>query len=63
MATAAGGGAGGIGPSLDGNPRLTPDYVNGAVAEGRGAMPAFRDQMSAGEIATLAAYVVQASRK
>ncbi len=57
------GGAGGIGPSLDHNPRLTPDYVAGAISEGRGAMPAFRDQMSASEIATLAAYVVQVSRK
>ena len=60
---ADGGGSGGIGPSLDNNPRLTRDYVVGAVSEGRGAMPAFRDQMSADEIATLAAYVVQAARK
>ena len=60
---ADGGGTGGIGPSLDGNPRLTQDYVSGAVAEGRGAMPAFRDQMSAAEIATIAAYVAQVSRK
>jgi mono/diheme cytochrome c family protein len=60
---ADGGGSGGIGPSLDGNPRLTRDYVSGAIAEGRGAMPAFRDQLSSAELATLAAYVVQASRK
>ena len=60
---ADGGGSGGIGPSLDSNPRLTRDYVVGAVSEGRGAMPAFRDQMSAEEIATLAAYVVQAAHK
>ena len=60
---ADGGGSGGIGPSLDNNPRLTRDYVLGAVSEGRGSMPAFRDQMSADEIATLAAYVVQAARK
>ena len=57
------GGSGGIGPSLDGNPRLTLDYVVGAVSEGRGAMPAFRDQMTADEIATLSAYVVEAARK
>lgn len=57
------GGSGGIGPSLDGNPRLTRDYVVGAVSEGRGAMPAFRDQMTAEEIATLSAYVVEAARK
>jgi mono/diheme cytochrome c family protein len=60
---ADGGGSGGIGPSLDNNPRLTRDYVLGAVSEGRGAMPAFRDQMSAEEIATLSAYVVQVARK
>lgn len=60
---ADGGGTGGIGPSLDGNPRLTGDYVSGAIGEGRGTMPAFRDQLSADEIATLAAYIVQASRK
>ena len=60
---ADGGGTGGIGPSLDNNPQLTRDYVLGAIAEGRGAMPAFRDQMSADEIATLAAYVVAAARK
>ena len=60
---ADGGGSGGIGPALDNNSRLTRDYVIGAVSEGRGAMPAFRDQMTAEEIATLAAYVVQAARK
>ena len=60
---ADGGGSGGIGPSLDSNPRLTLDYVAGAISEGRGTMPAFRDQMSAAEIATLAAYIVQVSRK
>jgi mono/diheme cytochrome c family protein len=60
---ADGGGAGGIGPALDGNTRLTRDYVIGAVSEGRGAMPAFRDQMSAEEIATLADYIIQVARK
>jgi mono/diheme cytochrome c family protein len=60
---ADGAGSGAIGPSLDGNPNLTLDYVRGAIAEGRGAMPAFRDQMSADEIATLSAYIVQVARK
>ncbi|HEU4649784.1 MAG TPA: cytochrome c [Croceibacterium sp.] len=60
---ADGAGTGGIGPSLDHNPRLTLDYVRGAIAEGRGAMPAFRDQLTAAEIATLSAYVVQAAAK
>lgn len=62
-ALADAGGAGGIGPSLDNNPRLTPDYTAGAIGEGRGAMPAFRDQMSPAEIATLAAYIAAVSRK
>ena len=57
------GGTGGIGPSLDHTPRMSADFVAGAVSEGRGAMPAFRDQMSASEIATLAAYVAQVARK
>lgn len=60
---ADGSGTGGIGPALDNNPKLTRDYVIGAVSEGRGAMPAFRDQMTADEIATLAAYIVQVTRK
>jgi mono/diheme cytochrome c family protein len=60
---ADGGGSGAIGPSLDNNPRLTHDFVAGAISEGRGAMPAFRDQMTADEIATLAAYIVQVARK
>lgn len=60
---ADGGGTGGIGPALDGNTRLTHDFVAGAISEGRGTMPAFRDQMSAEEIATLAAYIVQVSRQ
>lgn len=60
---ADGDGTGGIGPALDNNPRLTRDYVVGAISEGRGTMPAFRDQMTADEIATLAAYIVQVARK
>lgn len=57
------GGSGGIGPSLDNNPRLSQAYVHGAIAEGRGAMPAFAGQMSEDEIAALSAYIVQVARK
>jgi mono/diheme cytochrome c family protein len=57
------GGSGGIGPALDGNSRLSQDYVYGAIAEGRGAMPAFAGQMSAEEITVLSAYIVQVARK
>jgi len=60
---ADGGGSGGIGPSLDSNPRLSRDSVAGAIAEGRGTMPAFAGQMSADEIAALSAYIVQVMRK
>ena len=62
-ALADAGAGGSIGPSLDNNPRLTRDFVIGAVSEGRGAMPAYRDQMSAEEIAALADYIVEVSRK
>jgi mono/diheme cytochrome c family protein len=57
------GGSGAVGPSLDTNPRLTRDYVLGAITEGRGAMPSFAGQMSAEEIATLSAYIAGVSRK
>lgn len=60
---ADGGGSGGIGPSLDHNPRLSQDFVVGAIAEGRGAMPSFAGQMPAEEIAALSAYIVQVARK
>ena len=57
------GGAGAVGPSLDRNPRLTLAYAIDVIANGSGAMPAFSGQMTDAEIPTLAAYVVQASRK
>jgi mono/diheme cytochrome c family protein len=62
-ALAAAGGSGGIGPALDGNARLTQAYVHGAIAEGRGAMPAYAGQMSADEIAALSAYIVEVARQ
>jgi mono/diheme cytochrome c family protein len=57
------GGSGGIGPALDGNPRMSQGYVHDAIAEGRGAMPAFAGQMSAEEIGALSAYIVQVARR
>ncbi len=56
------GGTGGIGPALDGNPRLDSQLAADVIANGSGAMPAFGGQLSETEIATLAAYVVQAAR-
>ena len=55
--------AGPIGPSLDGNPRLTREFAIDVISNGRGAMPSFAGQMSNAEIATLADYLVQFARK
>lgn len=57
------GGAGGIGPGLDRNPRLSPDYVFNTVHDGRGGMPSFAGQISDPDLRTLANYVVAASKK
>lgn len=55
------GASGEIGPVLD---ELQPDEarVANAVRTGLGVMPAFREQLSDQQIATLARYVAQASR-
>ena len=47
-----------IGPNLD---DLKPDYrtVTGQVTLGGGSMPAFKDTLSAQQIADVAAYVVK----
>lgn len=55
---AAAGGTGGVGPSFDGNARLTFDYAKGVITNGQGAMPAFGGQMTDAEIATISAYIV-----
>jgi mono/diheme cytochrome c family protein len=52
-----------VGPALDGNSRLTADFVSDRVTNGQGGMPAFRDQMSADDIAAITAYVMQAKAK
>jgi mono/diheme cytochrome c family protein len=61
-ALADAGASGAIGPSLDGNARLTAQGVTAIVTHGQGAMPGFGGQMSDEEIATLAAYIVAAKR-
>jgi mono/diheme cytochrome c family protein len=55
--------SGSIGPSLDSNPRLTVPYARETIHDGRGAMPSFAGQISDPDIARLASYIVQASRK
>jgi mono/diheme cytochrome c family protein len=57
------GAAGSIGPSLDRNPRLTREFAVDVIGTGRGAMPSFAGQMSVAEIAALANYLVEFSRK
>ena len=58
LADAVAGGS--IGPSLD-NPTLTRDFVVGRIANGQGAMPAFKGQLADEDIALLADYIVEAS--
>lgn len=57
------GGAGHVGPALDGNTRLSKDFVANRVLNGQGAMPGFAGAMTDEEIALLADYVVEASGK
>jgi mono/diheme cytochrome c family protein len=57
------GASGSIGPGLDRNPRLTREFAASVIHDGRGAMPSFAGQISDPDIATLAAYIVQVSRK
>jgi len=48
-----------IGPSLDGNPNLTPDYIINRITNGGGAMPPFGGQLTEDEITALADYIIQ----
>ena len=57
------GASGSIGPSLDRNPRLTGEYAAEVIGSGQGAMPSFAGQMTEAEIAMLANYLVQFTRK
>jgi mono/diheme cytochrome c family protein len=57
------GATGHVGPSFDGDSNLTESFVVNRVTNGQGAMPAFGDQMSADEIAAVAAYVTHAASK
>lgn len=60
---ADGGGGGGIGPALDHNNRLSPDYVFTTVHDGRGGMPSFAGQIPDADLHVLANYIVAASKK
>jgi sulfite dehydrogenase len=57
------GATGHVGPSFDGDPNLSEDFVTNRVTNGQGAMPSFSGQMSNDEISAVAAYVVHAAAK
>jgi mono/diheme cytochrome c family protein len=52
------GAAGRVGPSLDGAANLDQAYIADRVTNGQGMMPPFGGQMSAGDVAAVAAYVL-----
>lgn len=62
-ALADAGASGEVGPPLDHNPNLNPDFVVARIANGQGGMPPFREQLSAAEIADLSAYILQVAAK
>jgi mono/diheme cytochrome c family protein len=57
------GATGGVGPSFDGDPNLSHDFVVDRVTNGQGPMPSFGGQMTPEEIDAVAAYVVHAAKK
>jgi mono/diheme cytochrome c family protein len=57
------GATGHVGPALDGNANLSQEFVVDRVTNGQGMMPSFGGQLSADEIATVAAYVVKVAAK
>ena len=57
------GASGHVGPSLDGDVDLTEAFVADRVGNGQGQMPAFAGQMSADDIAAVAAYVTHVAAK
>jgi mono/diheme cytochrome c family protein len=59
---ADGGGAGGIGPALDGNTRIDHALVVDRITNGSGPMPSFAGQIPDEDIELLANYVVQAKK-
>lgn len=55
-------GTGHIGPSFDGNAKLSVASAVRIITAGQGAMPGFGGQMTDEEIATISAYIVAAKR-
>ena len=57
------GATGHVGPSLDGNPNITQEFVNERVTNGQGMMPSFASQLSPDEINAVSAYVAKVATK
>ena len=57
------GATGHVGPSLDGNPSITLEFVKDRVTNGQGMMPSFASQLTADEINTISAYIAKVATK
>jgi mono/diheme cytochrome c family protein len=57
------GATGHVGPSLDGNPNITQDFVKQRVTDGQGMMPSFASQLSPDEITAVASYIAKVATK
>ena len=57
------GATGHVGPSLDGNPNITQDFVKQRVTDGQGMMPSFSSQLTPDEITAVATYIAKVAMK
>jgi mono/diheme cytochrome c family protein len=57
------GATGHVGPSLDGNPNITQEFVNERVTNGQGMMPSFASQLTPDEIKAVSAYIAKVATK
>jgi mono/diheme cytochrome c family protein len=57
------GGAGHVGPALDGNASLSKAFVANRVLNGQGAMPGFAGAMTDEEVELLSDYVIEVAAK
>jgi mono/diheme cytochrome c family protein len=57
------GATGHVGPSLDGNPNITVEFVRQRVTDGQGMMPSFASQLSADEITAVSSYIAKVATK
>jgi mono/diheme cytochrome c family protein len=57
------GATGHVGPSLDGNPNITLDFVKQRVTDGQGMMPSFASQLSPDEITAVSSYIAKVATK